>query len=149
MSDIFADMNLANISPDLAPVPDGQYNFRVLEAAINEFAYKKDRPEKGIGAGDKGSYVKFGFVIFGDPEHAGRRIYQTIFPEVGANSTTLRGLRRLMDATGVPQTASINDWLVDLVNNKAEFNASLFTKLNKLDNTERPEVRLTTAQPVQ
>ena len=145
MSDIFADMNLATISPDLAPVPDGQYNFRVLEASINEFPYKQDLPEKGVSAGDIGTYLKFGFVIFGDPEHAGRRIYQTIFP----NNNVPRSLRILMDATGVPQTASLKEWLTDLSTNKAEFTASLFSRTDKRDGSVRPEVRLTTAQPVQ
>lgn len=149
MSDIFDSVNLANINPDLAPVPDGQYNFRVIEASINEFSYKKDQPEKDIAAGDTGQYIKFGFVIFNDAEHAGRRVYQTIFPDGRPNSPVLRGLRLLMDATGIPQTGTLKGWLTDLVNAKAEFQANLFSKLNKLDNTNRPEVRLTTASPIE
>ena len=142
--DIFQDMNLAEINPDLAPVPDGLYKMRVVDAKIEPFSYKKDNPEKNIRAGDESTYVKLGFVIFDDPDQAGRKLYQTIFQDVKA----ARSLRLLMDATGVQQTATLTEWLQDLVNQRAEFTGPVSSFTDR-SGRNRTEVRLTAVKPIQ
>jgi hypothetical protein len=141
--DIFEDMNLAEINPDLALVPDGPYKFRVIEAGKKPFVYKDDLPEKGIVKGDASTYVKFGFSIFDDPDQAGRRVYQTVFQD----NQSVRGLRVLMDATGVPQTGSLDNWLTELVTQRAEFQGILSSREDKRGQM-RSEVRLTAVKPI-
>ncbi len=141
----FDNLTLADVDPDIQPIPEGTYNFQVVEAARPTFSYKQDQPDKGIVAGDEATYIKFGFVVINDPEHAGRKVYQALFPDV----KTPRFLRLIMDATGVPQNGSINEWLDELVVARATFQAPTYIKTNKKSGKNEAVVRFGSVKPVE
>lgn len=138
MNTDFEYLNLADVNPEIQPIPEGEYTFRIISAERNTFTYKTDNPKKGISAGDASSYIKFGLAIVDDAEWAGRRVYQTLFPD----NNTPRYLRLIMDATGVAQDAgtTLDEWLASLVTERATFTAPTFNKMNT--KTEKVEVNV-------
>lgn len=146
MSVDFEYLQLSEVNPDIPQIPEGQYNFRVVEAGVKPFTYKKDRPDAGVTAGQEAKYIKLGFVIIDDAEQAGRKVYQSIFP----NPSAARGLRLLQDATGVQQTGSLDEWLSELVTERATFSGPLFNSPDRSDESKiRAEVRLTAVKAVE
>lgn len=143
MSVDFEYLNLAEVNPEIPPVPPGEYNFRVVGAERNTFTYKKDNPERGIEAGQEASYVRLNLSIVDDPEQSGRRVSVSVFP----GPQGARGLRLVQDATGVAQEGTLDEWLNALVVARATFAALLS---NGVDKSGKPtnDVRLTTAKPV-
>jgi hypothetical protein len=140
----FEYLNLAEVNPEVPPVPEGEYNFRIVEAKRESFTYKQDQPDRGIAAGDEGNYIKFGLVIIDNPEQAGRRIYQSLWPD----TKTPRFLRLIADATGVAQTGTFDDWLQELTNARATFAAPTYLKTNKKTEKVESQVRFGSAKPV-
>ena len=142
----FEYLNLAEVNPDIPNIPEGSHDFQIISAERNKFTYKQDNPERGITAGDEASYIKFGLAVINDAENAGRRVYQTLFPD----NKTPRALRLLMDATGITQTSgmSLDEWLKSLVTERATFAAPTFNKINKKTEKEEVIVKFTAAQPV-
>lgn len=145
MSTDFEYLNLADVNPEILPIPEGEYTFRIISAERPTFTYKQDQPDKGITAGDESSYIKFGLAIVDDPEWAGRRVYQSLFPD----KNTPRYLRLVMDATGVPQESgmTLNDWLTALVAARATFTVPTFNKFNKKTGKDEVTVRFSSAKP--
>ena len=140
----FDNLTLADIDPEIQPIPEGEYNFQVVSAERPTFTYKQDQLDKGISAGDESTYIKFSFAVINDAEHAGRKVYQALFPD----KNTPRFLRLLMDATGVPQNGTINEWLEELVTARATFQAPIFTKLNKKTSKNEATVRFASVKPI-
>lgn len=143
MSINFDQMNLAEVNPDVQPLPDGEYTFMVTGAEKKLFTYKTDNPERGITAGAESSYIKLVLTVIDDAENAGRRVYQTLFP----SPQSARGLRNLQDAVGILQESGepIEDWLKRLVENRVTFKAPLFQKTKNGSDTPEAVVRFTSA----
>lgn len=141
----FNHLNLAEVNPDIPALPDGEYNFVVIDAEKKEFTYKNDVPNQGKNAGDIGVYIKFGLSVTDDAENAGRRVYNTLF----ADDRTARYLRLIQDATGVLQTPGqdINDWLKSLVEARATFKAPVFGKARKSDGRIEATVKFGSVAP--
>ncbi len=137
----FDNLTLADVNPDIEPLPEGEYDFQVIEASKNIFEYKEGTEK----AGQTGTYIKFGLSVINDPVEGGRRVYQTLF----ADNKTPRFLRLVMDATGIPQTGTISEWLDNLVTSRAEFHAPSFVKQNKKSGKLEAQVRFGQVAPIQ
>lgn len=139
----FEYLNLAEVNPEIEEVPEGDYTFSVVGAERKSFIYKQDLPDKGVVKGASADYLKFSFAIINDPENGGRRIYQALFPD----KRTPRFLRLIQDATGVIQNGTLDDWLKELVETRASFNAPVKQKVDKRNNKLKSEVNLGFVQP--
>jgi hypothetical protein len=106
---------LGDVDLTFKPIPTNNYLLQVLGAGLKTVTFKRDTPEE-----NEGQIVKLQFAVVDDPEYAGRRLFETVFPGSGG----LRNLRRLMDATGVAQeeTETIGGWLERLQDIKPFFN---------------------------
>ncbi len=129
----FDNLTLADVNPDVQPLPEGDYDFQIIEASKNTFEYKPETER----AGQSGVYIKFGLSVINDPIESGRRVYQTLF----ADNKTPRFLRLVMDATGIPQEGTITEWLDSLVTSRASFHAPSFIKTNKKSGKPEANIR--------
>lgn len=111
----FAHVNLNEVDPSQVSIPEGDYTFEVVQAGVKTFEYKN-----GKNKGTEGERIAMSVVIVNDEKFSGRRIFPSFF----TGDATNKQLRLLMDATGVQQGDSAFDqWLVDLVEQKATFTA--------------------------
>jgi len=103
----FEYVDLNEVDPSFKPIPPSIYTLRVLKAERKAFTYKT-----GDKAGTEGSYVKFQLAITDDPSYSGRRLFPALF----SNARAFRGLRKLMDATGIQQEpgTTLDVWLAAL-----------------------------------
>jgi hypothetical protein len=111
----FNYVNLQEIDPAFETLPTNLYTLQVQKAELKEFVYKPGSEK----AGQTGSFVKFQFVVVDHDTYSGRRVFETLFP----STFTFKGLRRLMDATGVVQEAGapLTEWLGTLTNESPKF----------------------------
>lgn len=119
----FDHINLNTVDPQGVKVPLGvPINFQVTEAT--QKTYSNDN--------GSGSYVQFKFTVTDSPDFSGRSFYKSVFEDKeGGKNPSARQLRILMDATGVQQDGSFDEWLTALVNQKAAFSAPLEETENK------------------
>lgn len=103
------DLNEIDPSPDL--LPEAMYNLRVIRAELRSGISQR--------TGEPYQAISLTLAVVDHDQYAGRRIFETIFPNVNS----LKALRRLMDATGVQQQPGepITDWLQRLVTEQAQF----------------------------
>lgn len=108
MTEDLLHIHLSEIDPANKPVPQNVYTLSINKAALKDFVYKN-----GKKAGETGYRAAFTFIITDDPEYSGRRLYDSVFID---SRLALRGLRRLMDATGIEQAPGepLDEWLVRL-----------------------------------
>lgn len=111
----FDHMNLNEVDPTSAKVPDGDYNFVIASAQQKTYSN-----ENGSG-----TYITVRFAITQNPNYTGRSFYSSLFPSQG----NAKKLRTLMDAVGEPQAQGqeVIDWLQGLVQSGASFNAAVQT----------------------
>lgn len=144
MTTDFEYLNLAEVNPDIPPIPPASYNFTIVGAERKLYTLKKDDDRTGKKAGEPASYIQFRFAITDDAEQAGRQVYVSVFP----NERNTRALRRLQDFTGVQQDngMTLDEWLTALVTERATFNAPLYTGVNKTTGKPTNEVSLGSIQ---
>ncbi len=119
----FDHVNLAEIDPSQQSIPEGNYTFEIAQAAVKTFEYKN-----GKNKGTEGQRIAMTTIIVNDEKFSGRRLFPSLF----FSEAVLKQLRLLMDATGVQQGDSTFDqWLVDLVEQKATFTAPVTMKEGK------------------
>jgi hypothetical protein len=113
----FSYVDLNEVDPSFKPLPTDFYTLKVLRAELKSFAYKQTT--KSHNAGDTGEYIKFQLAVTNHPEFAGRRLFESVF----FGRRELRGMRLLMDATGVSQVpgTAIDEWLKSLTEIQPEF----------------------------
>lgn len=117
---VFDHINLNEVDPSAAKVPDADYNFQV--AGVQKKTY-------GPGATE---YITVRLAITDSDKFTGRSYFESFFPIKGdgsVNQGVLKQLRRIMDATGIQQDTeqTLSDWLTDLQTQGARFNAPLKT----------------------
>lgn len=117
----FDHINLNEVDPSAASVPDGTYNFQV--AGVDKKTYSN---EKG-----QGEYISVRFAITDTESYNGRSFFSTFFPGKGS----AKQLRLIMDSTGVGQESGtpIEEWLKEVQTANARFSCQLKTapELNK------------------
>jgi hypothetical protein len=118
----FEHVNLNEVDPSAAQVTPGVYTFEVSDAAMKTFTY-----QKGDNAGKEGTRLALALTICDDPKLSGRRIFESLFPGKG----TEKQCRRIMDATGISQSDTFAQWLTDLKESKARFQAPVVMKEQK------------------
>ena len=138
----FDHINLNEVDPQAQTTPNGvPMQFLITEAGIKTY----DNTEKG---GSAGSYIGFKFTVTNNETFSGRNYYASLFPDKeGSKMGTQRRLRILMDSTGIPQSGTIEQFLTDLVQQRAEFTAPLQESIQK-DGKTRQEVNLWRVAPV-
>jgi len=106
----FSYVDLNEVDPSFKPLPTDFYSLKILKAELKSFNYKKTTANHI--AGDPGEFVKFQLAVTDHPEYSGRRIFESLF----FGRRELRGLRLLMDATGVVQSpgSPMEEWLKSL-----------------------------------
>lgn len=89
------------------------YNFRITKAELKSYQVKAESAAVRDGkanAGDDASFINFTLTVVEHPKFTGRKIFEAIFP----SDFSLKILKRIEQATGVEQTASMEDWLAQL-----------------------------------
>lgn len=101
----YQDLN--EIDPNYSTLPQDVYTLKVLNAEIKPIKY-----QRGAKAGTEGEVIKFQFAVTQHPTLSGRQIYVSFFP----SEFVFKGLRRIMDATGVRQSpgSPLSEWLTAL-----------------------------------
>ena len=125
----FDYVDLNEVDPTIKPVPTDVYTLKVLKAELKKSAYKQTTQYHN--AGDPMSFLKFSLAITNHLEYAGRRLWPTVF----YGRSELRGMRLLMDATGVTQNpgSPIEEWLKTLSEAQPEFK----TKVNCVPDVDK------------
>lgn len=114
------DVQVSTSFGDRPPIPDGFFNLEIVKAELKP--YEVGEGKKNAGA--KGEFINFQFAIVGDANYTGRRVFQ---PALFPGTKTDEQLRLVMDATGVPQSTTVGEWLPELVAQKARFYAPVET----------------------
>ena len=119
----FENINLNTVDPQGVKVPLGvPINFQVTEAG----------PKTYSNENGSGTYVQFKFTVIDSPDFSGRSFYKSIFEDKeGGKNPSARQLRILMDASGIQQDGTFDQWLAELVAQKATFSAPLEETTNK------------------
>lgn len=104
----FKYVNLNEIDPSFTNIEPGFYNLRISKAEMREYVSKKETAKLAIG--QTGYYVNFALTVVGHEKFSGRKLFESLFE----NDFTFKCLRRIADATGVPQSGSLEDWLKEL-----------------------------------
>lgn len=104
----FRYVDLKDVDPNFTLLDPEVYNLRIVKAAVEEYVSQKDT--KSLKMGETGTRFKMTFSVTDHPKFTGRRIWHTFWP----NDFDLKNLRRISDATGVPQTGSLADWGAEL-----------------------------------
>lgn len=131
---LFDHVNLNDVDPSAKPVPVGDYTFEVVGAGIKEYKVKT-----GDNAGQTAQRIAFDVVIVNSDTMSGRRLFPSMFPDSNSenqqDSFAAKQMRILANATGISQDGTLEQWLTDLVENKARFAAPV---VDKLDKTKTP-----------
>ena len=90
----FEYVSLSEIDPNAKPIAEAMYNTRVQSIKTVDYVTKN-----GKNAGKPGRRYEFRLQVTEDGPARGRVVFDSLFHGEGA----FRALRRLMDATGIPQ----------------------------------------------
>lgn len=101
----FRHIHLDQVDPSFQPIDENYYNLRITSAELKEFTYKN-----GEKAGQTDERINLGLTVVNDPKFSGRRLYESLFP----NGFSFRVMRRIQDATGIPQNGETESWLKEL-----------------------------------
>lgn len=123
----YTDLN--DVDPNFSLLEPEVYTLRISKAELLTFKAKTAQPAKGINVGDEGTYIKFTFIVTNHPKSAGQRHWETFF----SSPFALRNLRRIADASGVPQAGSMENWLSSL----STIQPSIKLKIDKVDDVVR------------
>lgn len=137
----FDHINLNTVDPQGVKVPLGEpINFQVTEAVKKTYAN-----ENGSG-----EYVQFRFTVTDSPDFSGRSFYKSVFEDKeGGKNPSARQLRILMDASGIQQDGTFDEWLSELVAQKATFSAPLEETTNKKTGRKSTSVNMWKIEPAQ
>jgi hypothetical protein len=94
ISEAFDYVNLSEVDPNAKAITEDFYRVRVTGAAAKPFTAKS-----GPKQGEPGVRYEFKVQVTEDGPARGRVIFDSLFHGEGA----LRAMRRLMDASGIPQ----------------------------------------------
>jgi hypothetical protein len=116
----FDYVNLAEVDPSQQPLPTDVYELKIVKAGI----------ESGISktTGKPYECVSFGFAVTNSDKFSGRRLWERFF----GGEFGLKAMRRIMDATGVPQEGSLADWLKELMTVQPTFKVTI-TEIDDVD----------------
>jgi hypothetical protein len=98
----FEYVNLNDVDPSFQPLDAEVYDLRITKAELKPYKDRKTDEEK--------KRIAFTFVVTDHPKFSGRKLWESFFP----NNFAFGTLRRIMDATGITQTGSLEDWLTEL-----------------------------------
>jgi hypothetical protein len=135
----FDHTNLSEVKVEergFSDIPAGTYSLEVIKAALVDYVTGPTSKTPGV----PGQRIDFQFAIVGDPNYAGRRIFQ---PGLFPSDKTNQQLRLVMDATGIPQKGTIEAWLQQLVAGKARFSSPVesFQDLDKRTDPPTPRTK--------
>ena len=133
----FEHVNLADVDPGQASLPDRVYTLQVADAALKTFMYKpgsKKYVEGGSEEENTGEYIQVQLAIAEDPEFSGRRVFQTLWPGKGTN----KQLRQLMEITGIAPEGPLAEGQ-DYVNYLKEFKNQRVQFRMPVTTTDKPD----------
>lgn len=101
----FDYVNLHDVDPNFTLL-DGpeMYSLRITKAELPTYVAKTTNKNQTIG--DLVKYVKLTFTVTDHPKFTGRKHWESLF----FSDFTLKTLRRIMEATGIDQTGSLEEW---------------------------------------
>lgn len=131
----FRYANLNEVDPNFELLDPEVYSLIISKAELRTYAAKTANPAKGINVGDEGTYVSFMFTVTDHGKFSGRKHFESLF-----NSPfSLKALRRIADATGIPQTGTLQDWLTSL----SGVNPTIKLKIDKVEDVVRTKNPMT------
>lgn len=102
-------INLHDIDPSFTLLEGPEvYSLRIMK--VEEPSYVAKKTTKTQVEGETVKYVKFTFTVTDHPKFTGRKHWESLF----YSNFSLQILRRIMDATGVSQTGTLQDWFAEL-----------------------------------
>lgn len=106
----FRYLNLNEVDPNFELLDPEVYTLRIAKAEFRTYLAKTANPAKGVNVGDEGAYINFTFRVMDHPKFSGRPHYESLF----SSNFNAKVLRRIADATGIPQSGTMQDWLTEL-----------------------------------
>jgi hypothetical protein len=131
----FDYVSLAEIDPSQQPLPTDVYELKIVKAAI----------ERGVSKTTNKPYecVSFGFAVTNSEKYSGRRVWERFF----GGEFGLKAMRRIMDATGVPQVGTLEDWLKELATIQPTFKVTI-SEIDEVDRlTKQVVINPVTGKP--
>lgn len=105
----FDYVDLHDVDPNFTLLDGPEvYSLRITKAEMPTYVAKTTT--KSQTAGDSVKYVKLTFTVTDHPKFTGRKHWESLF----FSDFTLKTLRRIMEATGVDQTGTLEEWLASI-----------------------------------
>jgi hypothetical protein len=138
----FEYVHLDQIDPSFTPIDDDFYTLKILSAERREYDVKPGSKAYTGTPGQKGEYINFGFAVTDSAKFAGRRVYESLFP----NGFTFKVMRNIQDAVGISQNGDTTAWLAKLstVQPLVKLKVAIVPDVNR-DGTPNPKTAKTLA----
>lgn len=105
----FRHLDLKDIDPNFTLLDGPEvYSLRISKAELATYIAKTTT--KNQTAGDEVAYVKLTLNVVDHPKFTGRKLWEPLFP----GDFSFKTLKRIEEATGIPQTGSMEAWLLEL-----------------------------------
>lgn len=128
----FDHVNLTEIDPNQAEIAEGMYTFQVSK--VEKKTYNVKDKTTGQPTGEVGERLVMQLSVVNDEKYSGRRFFPAFFN----NNGSLRQLRKIMDATGVAQTGTVEEWGTEVTG--SQFKAPIKDNPKRIDpQTGKPE----------
>ena len=109
----FRYVDLKDVDPNFTLLDPEVYNLRITKVEIKTYEIKAGSAAVTSGRanpGDEGQFINFNFTVVGHSKFTGRKIFDSLFP----SDFTLKCLKRLEEATGIPQNVAMEEWFAKL-----------------------------------
>jgi hypothetical protein len=102
-------IDLKDVDPNFTLLPGPEiYSLRITKAELAAYIARKTTASQE--AGQEVPYVKLTLTVVDHPNFTGRKLWESLFPGDFGYKTG----RRIMEATGVNQTGTMEEWLTEL-----------------------------------
>jgi hypothetical protein len=127
----FDYLDLKTVDPNYTPIEEDVYTLKVLKLT--------GAMTTGNNGKEKKPYVKGTFAVTNHNKHSARRLFHNFWNITENSSRDAKDLRKLADATGVPQEGSFSRWMESISQIQPVFKAPVQLKakttFNKDTNT--------------
>ena len=109
----FNFVNLTQVDPNYTAIDEGVYQLKVIKLAVNK--------TKGDNGKEVKPYLAGTFSVSNHEKFSGRRLFHNFWSITDNNSFDAKALRRLADASGVPQEGDFLVWVDEMTTQQPEF----------------------------
>jgi hypothetical protein len=109
----FNFVNLTQVDPNYTAIDEGVYTLKVIKMAIQN--------TKGNNGAEVKPYLACTFSVSNHEKFSGRRLFHNFWNVTDNSGFDAKALRRIADATGVPQDGDFRAWVEAETTQQPEF----------------------------